>query len=172
MERKHTAYHEAGHAVAHLRLGILQDKATIQPHANNLGAVTAEGVEHVWDAEDAHKQLLGYCAGYAALVAAGYSNDDARSGADDDMENAAELVRKWPSIGTLDEGQRQAVTLMSSAENIRAVDYVARALMKHETLEADYMINLVGWADGDMTDEEWLDFIAWRYPEMPFNPEA
>jgi hypothetical protein len=166
VERKHTAYHEAGHAVANSRLGVLQAVATIKPSDGTLGRVVSEGKDHVCDAEDAHKQVLCYCAGYAALIAAGYSNEAAKQGADDDFENIAEIIETWALPGTFDEYQSQSVTLMRNPENIRAVDFVAKALMKHETLNDDYMDVLLERADGNVSEEEWCQFITWRYPGM------
>ena len=90
---KHIAYHEAGHVVAHFRLDVYQGIATIKPSGDNAGHVTSEGIDHVWNAIDARTQVLSYCASFAALIAAGHSEDDAKLGADDDFEKAAELIK-------------------------------------------------------------------------------
>jgi len=161
-----TAIHEAGHAVAHARLEVLQALVTIKPHNGMLGRSLAEGKDHVSNAEDARVQVLCYCAGYAALIAAGYSDKSARLGADDDFENAAELVSKWPSIGKLDEAESQAVIFMSTQENIRAVDFVAKALLEHETLDFDYLEMLIELADGNISEAEWQRFLLYIYPRI------
>ena len=80
-----TAIHEAGHAVAHARLEC-SALVTIKPHNGMFGRCKLpEGKDHVSNAEDARVQVLCYCAGYAALIAAGYSDKSARLGADDDF---------------------------------------------------------------------------------------
>ncbi len=165
-ERKQTAYHEAGHAIAHLRHDILQLQVTIRPHDGNLGGCTGEGKDNVWNAAQAPDQVICYCAGYAALIAIGHDKDIALLGCSDDMDNAAELITIWSLPGTLDEWQAKAVELMSRPENIRAVDFVARALLKYKTLEPDYFDFLVEWADGHISDAEWERFISRFYPNM------
>lgn len=166
MDLERIAYHEAGHAVAHIRLNVLQNMASIKPKDGNLGNVSAEGIEHVWKPEEARPQVLCYCAGYAALVATGCSDEVAKQGADDDFENATELIDTWGLSGTLEEWQGQAVELMSGPDNIRAVDSVDKALMKYETLDADYMDVLVDHADGNVTKEEWDRYLLMAHPEM------
>ena len=69
---RRVAVHEAGHAVAHIRLGIDQEYASIEPGPGTAGRVSAEGVKHVWNAEAAQPMAVAYCAGYAAEVASGY----------------------------------------------------------------------------------------------------
>ena len=110
---KHTAIYEAGHAVANVRIDVLKDQITIDPGEGLLGGSIAEGKNHVWNAKDAAKQVYSYCAGYAALMALGYS---------------AEV----PCLGAGD----------------------------------DYVEMLVEWADGNMTDEEWRQFVSFQYPGM------
>jgi ATP-dependent Zn protease len=82
-ELKATAIHEAGHAVAHCRLEILQGLVSIEPNAETqtLGRSTAEGAEHVWSREEAESQVLALYAGYGALLAAGYPHEIAEHGA-------------------------------------------------------------------------------------------
>ena len=163
-DRKHTAYHEAGHVVAHCRLNIPQGEASIKPnpHERILGNVLAEGVKHVWDAKYAHEIALGYCAGYAALIAAGYSDEVARQGAGDDFENVEELIDKWSLPEPLEDLLDQSVILMSRPENIRVVDSIAKKLMKYETLDSDYIDRLVDRVDGTITDEDWRQYLHLR----------
>lgn len=42
-------------------------------------------------------------AGHAALVAAGYSDEEARAGAGDDFEHASHLIEHWGLVGTLED---------------------------------------------------------------------
>ncbi|MEN8207225.1 MAG: hypothetical protein ABFS24_14635 [Pseudomonadota bacterium] len=51
---------------------------------------------------------------------------------------------------------------MSNPENIRAVDFVAKALMEHETLDSDYIYLLIERADGNITEEEWQQYLQRR----------
>jgi hypothetical protein len=179
-DRKQTAYHEAGHAVAHIRLDIYQEKATIKRNPGILDSVEAEGKNHVWKdenakkwalcycagIEDAEKRAICYCAGYAAFIVLGYSDEDAILDADDDMENAYELIQFWLLPGALDEWKQKSIALLSSPENIRAVEAIAKALLKYETLEWEYMEQLIELTDGNITEVEWFQFLSFRYPEI------
>jgi hypothetical protein len=158
-----TALHEAGHVVAHARLGILQDTATIVASDGRAGASVAEGAGHVWSKEQAGPMVLAYCAGYAALIAAGHPEEVAARGCDDDFEEAAELIGFWCLGDGLDEWKARAAALMGAPENVRAVRLVAEHLMERGTLDADYLGVLVELADGECTQEEfkqWLGFWA------------
>lgn len=161
-----TALHEAGHAVAHVRFRILAGNVTIAAKKTYThlvrGSAVAEGAESVWSKTEAKPQILAYCAGYAALIAAGYGDEAARAGCDDDFEKATKLIEDW-QLGTLDDWMSDAVEFMR--QNIRATNLVADHLMRHETLDSDYIDVLVSVADGDCTDEEfkqYLELRAWR----------
>jgi ATP-dependent Zn protease len=162
---KHTAIHEAGHAVAHQRLNILQDKCTIVASDTRAGAVTAEGTEHVWSMEEAHDQVVAYCAGYAALVAAGVDEGTARLGADDDFDQATHLIEFWGLEGDLDTWCRKAKEFMGQPENLAAVQRVADELLRVETLDFDDIAILVDITDGLATEDDYARFKAFR--EMP-----
>ena len=41
---KHTAIHEAGHAIAHVRIDVLKDQTTIDPGEGILGSSTPESI--------------------------------------------------------------------------------------------------------------------------------
>lgn len=86
LDEQKTAIHEAGHAVAHVRLGILQDILTIVPDGYFAGAVSSEGIETVEDADMAEKMVLAYCASFSALIAYGYPTELALVGCNDDFE--------------------------------------------------------------------------------------
>ena len=110
--------------------------------------------------------MLCYCAGYAALIATGYSDEVAILGCDDDMENAVELIQSWSLSGSLAEWKSRSVTLMSSLENIRAIDFIAKALMHYETLDSGYLELLIERADGDIPEGEWHGVVSRQYPGM------
>ena len=62
--RKALAHHEAAHAVARCRQGVLLDVITIQPSDDYDGEASGDGT---WDSEEqAEHVLVGLCAGYAA----------------------------------------------------------------------------------------------------------
>lgn len=161
-----TAHHEAGHAVAHIRLGIEQLSATIAPKAvpggRRLGAVIAEGVQQVWNKEQAAPMVIAFGAGYAALVAAGHGDHEARDGADDDFDQAQYLIDFWGLPDTLDASLAQAVELMRRPENVAAVALVAEHLLKHKMLDADYLAVLVDLADGNTTEAEFARYLQLR----------
>ena len=161
-----TARHEAGHVVAHLRLGIDQDQATIvsktAPGGQWIGAVAAEGAQHVWNKEQAGPMVLAFAAGYAALVAAGYSDDAARIGADDDFEQAAHLIDFWGLVGGFEAWLMQAVEFMRRPENVAAVAMIADHLLQHETLDGECLSVLVDVADGNCTEAEFAQYLRLR----------
>lgn len=159
------AIHEAGHAVAHVRLELEHDGADIVRADGRLGAARGEGIEHVFDRSGAERVTLALCAGYGAMVAAGYNDDQARAGTDggakSDFELARELIEKWLLPG-LDEWLVRAVDLMRAPENVAAVALVAKHLSQHERLDGDYVDVLVELADGNATEAEFARYLALR----------
>ena len=169
MERLHehddpTAIHEAGHAVAHCRLNIQQAYVSIDPEESyddegNLlaatpGRVIAEGVEHVYDQVQAGDQVLAYYAGYAALSAAGYSEEEALLGADDDFALAEYLIDLW-QIGKDSEWKHKAEGLMRDEANVAAVARVYEELLLERRLTMDQVEVLIEVADGETLEEEY-----------------
>ena len=124
--------------------------------------MTAEGVEHVWSEEQATPMVEAYCAGYAALIAAGYPEAIAAQGCGDDFENAELLIKRWNLVGGIEEWKIRAVVLMSAAGNKRAVQLVAEHLAKCQTLDGDYVSVLVDLADGECTEEEFRQYLSGR----------
>ena len=161
---RHTAFHEAGHAVAHCRLNIQQvfisiDQEDIYDDEGNLigtthGKAIAEGVEHVYDQVQAGDQTLAYYAGYAALLAAGYSEEDASRGADDDFALAGYLIDFW-QIGDETEWKQKAKILMRDEANILAVARVAEELLLERRLVMDQIGALIDVADGGIPEQEY-----------------
>ena len=161
---RQTAIHEAGHAVAHCRLDIQQAFISIDPEniyddegnllGTTLGKAIAEGVEHVYDQVQAGDQTLAYYAGYAALLAAGYSEEDASRGADDDFALAGYLIDLW-QIGEETEWKHKAKILMLDDANIVAVARVAEELLLERRLVMGQIGALIEVADGDMPEQEY-----------------
>ena len=154
---KFTAIHEAGHAVAHIRFNIEQYEATIVPSEGNRGSVTAEGENHVWSPEDAQNMVLAFCAGYAALVAAGWSRKTATRGARNDFDRAEGLIEQWELDGALEDWLQKAVALMREPNNRRAVDLIAKELLERKTVPWLDLEDLVRVADGELSEEEFAD---------------
>lgn len=163
MERLLTAIHEAGHAVAHVRLSLSHDGAHIIPNRDGLlGAAAGEGPEHIDDSHTAESVVIACCAGYAALVAAGHADEAARSGADDDFEQACQVIESWSLPGGIRAWQDRAVALMREPENVAAVALVAEHLMQHERLDGDYVDVLVEMADGAISEGEFAQYLQLR----------
>ena len=151
-----TAVHEAWHAVAHVRLGILQWHATIEPlDADLAGSVLAD--DSVWNRDDAENQALALYAGYAACLAAGLSPELAAVGCDDDFAKAEVLISDW-RIGDVAKLTRRAVDLMSQPENIKAVQVIAQELLVEGVLHFKWLDLLVDVADGHATEQEYQQF--------------
>lgn len=98
----HTAYHEAGHAVAGLSLGLPVGQACVLPGPDTHGFVlfdVAEAEAHQ-DGGLFRKHLLVALAGHLAEELFGGNRD----GSDDDFERAKELARKVVRLRPLDAG--------------------------------------------------------------------
>lgn len=161
--KRKTAIHEAGHAVAHVRLALEHAGAHIIPDGVRLlGAAIGEGQEHVYDKSKAERVVVAFCAGYAALVAAGYVDEMARTGADDDFDQACQLIEFWGLTGDIAAWQAQAVQLMRQPENMAAVDLVSKHLLQRERLDGDFVGVLVELADGDATDADFARYLQIR----------
>jgi hypothetical protein len=155
-DKRGPALHEAGHSVARVRVGrLLPGITSIVPTDDRLGISTGE---EAWGSEEkARDQTLILCAGYAALVAAGYNNDKAEEGCGSDFSNAEEIIEGW-ALGTLDKWKKKAVFFMSDPKNIQAVKVVAEKLIERSILDGDRLQVLIELADGDATEDEWLRF--------------
>lgn len=155
-----TAIHEAGHAVAFVRL--FPDRygidLTIELDGESLGSMDSENIAdaspEMSDIE-AKQHLLNYavfrCAGFAAVLATGEPEEIAQLGCGDDFEQAG---------GFLDEGKRIAVALMAQPSNIKAVKHLAEELMRRRTMIWDLVTLSIDFADGEATSEEYQGFLA------------
>lgn len=157
-----TAIHEAGHVVAAMRLGIEQREVTILQDEWSAGAATGEGLTHVWSREQAESMAQMYCAGYAALVVAGYDEARATLGCGSDFEQVELLKSEWNLAAGIEEWKTAAVALMGKAENKRAVQVVADHLIAHKTLDADYLFVVLQLADGEYTELEFRQYLQLR----------
>ena len=89
------------------------------------------------------------CAGYAAVLAAGYSDEAALAGCESDFDKA-ERACDVP----LDVSKEKAVELMTLPENTSAVARVAGELLSQSTLEWDEVEILIDVADGEATEQD------------------
>jgi ATP-dependent Zn protease len=172
MDLQATATHEAGHAVAAVRLEIEYGTATIVPDekTGTLGAVSCDDRYYTHQEEDGlligtvsqelvEKQFILCFAGYAALIAAGHSEEEALSGTGQDISDAEQLLELVPSA-PLEHWKEEAVALMKRPENINAVRRVANQLIKDCRLLADMIDVLVEVADGNCTEADYERFVS------------
>ena len=160
-----TAIHEAGHYVAGNRYDILSDTVTIEPDpdAQSLGSVLQE--DSHWTPDEAQKQVTTYCAGYAAVVAAGFDAVTAELGCGDDFEKAERIIELW-GLPDLDTQKAIAVELMSQDRNRQAVESLVQELLTRHTLDADFADVLISYADGGCSESEWIQFRDVIYPTV------
>ncbi len=163
-----TAYHEAGHAVAFYRL--FGDAAryghtlTIEPHEDVLGDHRAEELVFHGVGELTVEQRLAFeneaiysCAGYAAVLAAGYSDEAALAGCGSDFDKA-ERACDVP----LNVSKEKAVKLMTLPENTSAVARVVDELLSQSTLEWDDVEILIEVADGEATEQDYQRYLVMK----------
>jgi hypothetical protein len=159
------AIHEAGHAVAHRRLlpetwfsrgmGIVPE----EEHEEE-GAAAWSANEHSVCEDDLPAGDLDACrcAGYAAVIAAGHSEDDAAAGCDEDADECDfKRVR-----GDLAEAKSRAVALMRRQENVQAVKRLADELLLRRQLHGDHVALLIDLADGEISEKEYLQLLVFR----------
>jgi hypothetical protein len=156
-----TAIHEAGHVVAMIRLGVEHAFATLVRSEDWAGYVQGEGRPEKKSGAEA--QTTAHCAGYAACVVAGFGEERASEGCGNDFDKAQDLIDFW-QMGSLTDWQTKAVEFMSRPENVRAVDILAAHLLKHTTLEAEYLSVLISVADGETTEAEFERYLIIRGP--------
>ncbi|MDY0746576.1 hypothetical protein SNE35_18830 [Paucibacter sp. R3-3] len=154
------ALHEAGHAVAHVRLQIPQLRASIIEAGDTVGSVRSQC--EVWSRDEAAAMAIAYCSGYAALVAAGLAETEASAGCDSDFRCVQDLVVAWQLEGGLDQIKSAAVSMMIKPENSSAVSLVARELLANRTLDDDVIDLLVDVADGHCSRDAFDRFLVAR----------
>ena len=159
-EERITAIHEAGHAVALVRL--FSDRYALdvsiepEPGKGRLGTHAAEDLTVLCSTPDEQAaasfeaEAIYSCAGYAAVLAAGYPEAEAIAGCESDFAEAGDL---------LDIGKSKAVELMQRPENQQAVKHVADELSRHRCLDGDHVAVLIYVADGDMTEKEYQAYL-------------
>lgn len=158
-EKKHTAIHEAGHAVASVRLEIDCGVTSIIPEEDILGHhQTREFDGFLHDPQD---EVICLCAGYAALIAAGYDKEEASLGCGADFGNAKAISENY-GLGPFEQQLMQATELMGTPENRKAVKVVADALMERSNIDFDLCSVLVDLSDGEITEAEYERYLVSR----------
>jgi hypothetical protein len=168
-EVRRAAYHEAGHAVAHLRLrpsAYIGDITVVpDPEAGTLGTGK---FEEIWagNREAWIDEVIVLCAGYAAEMLTDALEGSARLGATDDFETAEAIIKRH-GLDSLDRHIDAARELLLRPQNRRALDLFSRELQKHGTLLSDDVEVLLGVADDEITDHEYEAYRLFRHaPEM------
>ena len=155
MNEHTTAIHEAGHFVAFCRLfgeGRYGGVLTIEPTEDKVGSHAAESAEQ---REAFENEALYACAGYAAVLAAGYAEDAAKLGCDSDFETAARYSNQ-----PIETVMRGAAEMMRRPENVKAVGRIADELLLRKKLDPQVVDVLIDVADGKTTEEDYQRFLA------------
>lgn len=166
MHERVIAIHEAGHAVAFYLLkfremGLLNRRLSMVPHDGKAGTFQHEEIlfeedSHLSEAEQDevfHNVGIFSCGGYAAVIAAGFSEEKAVEGCCSDFETASQH-------GELESLQQEAIELLSTNDAKKAVNRVAAELLESRTIDAETLDMLLRVCFGELTEE---DFQAWRY---------
>jgi hypothetical protein len=160
MNIEQVAIHKAGHAVAFARLfgdsWRLRERLTIEPGGGERGRRVAEELTNVGSGESLGELLRDFesdavyaCAGFAAVLVAGYSAPDAEGGCGSDFE-AATHVSDLP----LDEIKSKAVELLRRPENVAAVARLSHELLDCRTLDPIEVDMIIDVSDGLATEAD------------------
>lgn len=155
-----TAVHEAGHAVAHVRLAstFYLGNVTIIPDGHRAGCGQ---FEELWteSADDWRNEVVVLCAGYAAAVVFGHDRRTARHGARSDFDKASAIIAAW-NMRPLREHIRVAEKLIERPENRKAVRAIAEGLIEVRTVSGEWVEVVIEWSDGQISDEDYARFLS------------
>lgn len=154
------AIHKAGHAVAFARLfgdsWRVRERLSIESSGVKSPQNVAEELTHVGPGEslgemfrDFESDAIYACAGFAAVLVAGYSAPDAEGGCGSDFE-AATHVSDLP----LEELKSRAVELLKQPENVAAVARLSRELLERKTLDPTEVDMIIDVSDGLATEDD------------------
>lgn len=157
MDETTTAIHEAGHAVAWSPLfptRYMMDVSIISDYEDgSAGSFEGQGLWGDEDDEHLADHDAWFCAGYAAVIAAGYSEDVAAAGCDSDFDGVH---------GDLATAKTKALDLMQQPENVTAVTRIAEELMRRRRLHPDHVTLLLELSDGELPESEYLQLLSFR----------
>lgn len=137
VDREHTAYHEAGHAVIALRLGYEVRKVTIKPRQGVLGKAY---IRNRTSPDDIRIDLAGALA--EALV--NPNDEQIQLGSHSDWRNARRSTSEFVALGFIGD-QEEGILIHELLQETRAlvrrdakvIARVAEALLHHETLTGE-----------------------------------
>lgn len=160
-ELTRVAYHEAGHLLAHIRLGVESGVTSIVAdlEVGRLGYSEGEDtvfwgrVDEEFETGKRHAWGVSFMAGYAALIVAGETHDEAIVGAENDLDNAGNL-------GDIDAFKAEAIGLLREHSNQTALMLLAEQLLIHKTIGPLYAEEIVSAADGESTMDDILEAIS------------
>ena len=170
MDLKSTAIHEAGHAVATERFMLGQWETSIVPNHEFGTAGHCTGEDNPQDEDLSKENVKVYLAGYAALVVAGYSEEESCRGAGDDFEKAIDEIR-FISGGDLDYWKQQTVAFMSEPANAHAVTALSEALIDNLTLCGDEVFIVIDAADEGDNPKQVLDAVRKLRSKKPLTQD-
>ena len=157
------AVHEAGHGVARLRLFPDQylEHISIEREEDSLGRIRLSFDTTVvpksssdQEAEDVFlNDAICACAGYAACIVVGFSQEQALTGCDSDFERAGHRKERACEL---------ALELLSRDENVKAVQLIADKLLELNIIDYDHLGVLMEIADGECSEAEYRDYIGLR----------
>jgi len=158
------AVHEAGHALAVMRLGLIPLEGDISifdeeegPH----GRAQLEQVEFGRGSTDkdislhAEKEIIADLAGYAALMLLGEPEREACIGFSHDYRQAKGKI----GYVNINHHTKQTLELLSEGTNPIALQLLATELLKYKTIGYGYAEQVVSVTDGESTWEEVLEAI-------------
>jgi hypothetical protein len=109
-------------------------------------------------------------AGYAAVIAAGFSEAEAAAGCDETDECDFRKVQ-----GDLETAKAKAVDLMRELENMKAVKRIADELLLRRRLHGDHVGLLIDLEFGEISEQEYLQLLSlrgWNNNGPTLEPEA
>lgn len=153
-----TAIHEAGHAVAFARLfpGMYADCVSMLQDENSKGHHSAPEMlisHETTDIEaEAHFSTMAKynCSGWAAVMLAGYSNEIAELGCEDDFEKAGHRIG---------DSKEKALKILGGGTNMAAVMRIASELLERGTLSGEQVAILISVADGETSENEYSQYL-------------
>jgi hypothetical protein len=157
-DEQRKAFHEAGHAVAAIQLGVdFSDygQTTIVPKDYMNGSFSMR--ESCGTLSEVERDLIINCAGYGALRSIGFPEEFASLGCGDDFTKAQELIDNR-ALQSLDHWKMEAIQLLSLPPNPTALKSVAEELLKYKTIGPEYTTILVLTSAGIMSQLDCQQF--------------
>ena len=133
VDRRHLAYHEAGHAVINLVIGYKVEKATIRPRYSLLGYVNWDGRTSDDKVDEAIAKIKSNLAGPLAeqLINPEQFDNLILNGSRGDWQRVRKAARQIAN-GMIDRLILETRALVQ--EHRSAIERVANALLEHEVL--------------------------------------